>query len=464
LVSNLNMSNPIDYLGFTNSNQQLTWTADYTIPVTAYLWGGGGGGGGNDSNPGGAGSGGGFSQVSFFLSPGETLTVAVGAPGRAGASRRGSAPGGSQGASYFNSTNGYWGGPGGSAGPAGSSGGGGGGGGATVLLKNNTVIGIAGGGAGGGGGGNSGAAAGQNAPGSSGQLSNSGGGSGTNKTGDGGGGGGGGGGLQGGAGGTVPGGDQGGFAGSFGTSLGDIVFNPTGRNAANSSSSFYVGSPGVGGVTAASGSAGLAVIEFGITGVHVHDGTEFKPVSQIYIKQNNLWQSVKRTWIKQNNIWTPVVDSFSPIFNQITGNYGTPGKVCVGVCDEASSPSQSTMNSNWNTFLARFPTGQLYCLQPGDRGGMKVPPNFTSSGQGFGPILVNRDNGNSSNVSDWFAICNLGSVPSGTTVQYSIDNSGSMTTETVSASLALFLQQCSQAGLPTQRISMSDENWIAPFI
>jgi hypothetical protein len=459
------MSNPIDYLGFTNSNQQLIWTANYTIPVTAYLWGGGGGGGGNDSNPGGSGSGGGFSQVSFFLSPGETLTVAVGSPGRGGASGRGSAAGGSQGASYFNNFAGYWGGNGGTAGPSGSSGGGGGGGGATVLLKDNTVIGIAGGGGGGGGGGNTGAAAGQNAPGNSGQGSNPSGGDGTNKTGDGGGGGGGGGGLLGGNGGSVPGGDQGGFAGSFGTGLGDITFNATGRNAANNSSNFYVGSAGAGGIATTSGSAGLAVIEFGITGIHVHDGTDFRPVNQIYIKNNNVWQPVNRTWIKQNNVWTPIVGSFAPQFSKISGNYGVPSKVCIGVCDE-NSGSQSTMNSNWNTFLSRFPGSQLYCLQPGgpSSGSLKVPPNFTSSGQGFGPFTVNRDNGNFSSASDWFSICNLGSVPPGTLIQYSIDNSGSMTTRTVQASLNLFLTNCAQAGLITQQINMSGENWIAPFI
>lgn len=458
------MSQVIRALGFTNSNQQLIWNANYTVPVTAYLWGGGGGGGGNDSNAGGSGSGGGFSQVSFFLSPGETITVAVGAPGRAGASGRGSAPGGSQGASYFNNFGGYWGGNGGSAGPAGSSGGGGGGGGATVLLKNNSIIAVAGGGGGGGGGGNVGAARGQNAPGSAGQSSSTSGGNGANKSGDGGGGGAGGGGAQGGNGGSVPSGDQGGFAGSFGTGLGDVTINSLIRAAANSTSEYYSGTPGQGGGAAGAGTAGYAVLVFGITGIYVHDDIEFKPVGQVFVKQNDVWQAVRRTWIKQNGVWAPTEGSFAPIFSTVSGNYGTPGKVCIGVCDENDSTSQSTMNSNWNTFLSRFPSSQLYCLQPGRTSGMRVPPNFTSSGQGVGPILVNRDNGNSGAASDWFAICNLGSVVPGTVVQYSIDNSGSMTTSTVSASLNLLLSKCAQAGLPVQARGMSGENWIRPFI
>jgi hypothetical protein len=456
------MSQVIRALGFTNSNQQLTWTASYTVPVTAYLWGGGGGGGGNDSNPGGTGSGGGFSQVSFFLSPGEILTVAVGSPGRGGGSSQAAAPGGNPGASYFNSFTPYWGGMGGIAGSSGSSGGGGGGGGATVLLKNNNIIAIAGGGGGGGGGGNF--SAGQNAPNGS-QQSNTSGGNGTNKSGDGGGGGGGGGGAQGGNGGGVPSGDLGGFAGSFGSSSGNIVFNPTNRLPANNNNEYYSGSAGLGGASGGgSGTAGYAVFVFGITGTYVHNGLDFKPVGQIFVKQNNAWKSVRRTWIKQNGVWTPTDGSFAPQFSTISGNYGAPTRVCIGVADENNATPQSTMNSNWNTFLSRFPSSQLYCLQPGRTGGMRVPPNFNSSGQGFGPILVNRDNGNPAAASDWFAICNLGASPPGSLVLYSIDNSGSMRNSTVQASINLFLNKCSQAGLIVQSRSMSKENWIGPFI
>jgi len=460
------MSQVIRALGFSNSNQQLTWTASYTVPVTAYLWGGGGGGGGNDSNPGGNGSGGGYSQLSFFLSPGETLTVAVGSPGRSGASRQSSAPGGSPGASYFENSVAYWGGGGGSAGPSGSSGGGGGGGGSSVLLKNNSVIAVAGGGGGGGGGGNVGVALGQNAPGTGGQLSVSAGGNGVNKSGDGGGGGGGGGGQFGGVGGSVPSGDQGGFAGSFGTGLGDIVANATNRAPANVNNEYYFGSAGLGGSSGGAGTAGYAVFVFGITGTYVHDGIEFKPVGQIYVKQNNVWQSVRRTWIKQNDIWVPTDGSFAPAFAPIAGNYGTPTKICLGVADENNATSQSTMNSDWNTFLTRFPGSQLFCLQPGgpSRGGMRVPPNFVSSGQGFGPIAVNRDNGNAANASDWFVTCGLGSRPAGSLVEFSIDNSGSMRRSTVQASINLFLTKCSQAGLVVVERSMSRENWIGPFI
>jgi hypothetical protein len=87
-------------LGFTNSLQRLVWPSGADVPVTAYLWGGGGGGGGNDSAAGGPGGGGGFTEITFTVSAGDVIDVAVGGPGGGGASGRGSAAGGSAGASY----------------------------------------------------------------------------------------------------------------------------------------------------------------------------------------------------------------------------------------------------------------------------------------------------------------------------------------------------------------------------
>jgi hypothetical protein len=87
-------------LSYAPGVQRLVWPKGNNIPVTAYLWGGGGGGGGNDSNPGGNGQGGGATEVSFLVSEGDVLEVAVGGPGGAGQSRRGQAGGGIEGASF----------------------------------------------------------------------------------------------------------------------------------------------------------------------------------------------------------------------------------------------------------------------------------------------------------------------------------------------------------------------------
>jgi len=87
-------------LGYTPNVQQLVWPSGTDIPVTVYLWGGGGGGGGFDARPGGAGSGGGFTEVSFLVSAGDVIEVAVGGGGSAGPSSRSGGVGGVAGASY----------------------------------------------------------------------------------------------------------------------------------------------------------------------------------------------------------------------------------------------------------------------------------------------------------------------------------------------------------------------------
>lgn len=459
------MSKEIRALGFTNSLQQLIWNGNNNTPVIAYLWAAGGGGGGNDSGSGGAGSGGGFTQHNFVLNAGDVIEVAVGGRGGAGASRQGSAAGGGGGASYFTNSVGYYGGNGGSAGPVGSSGGGGGGGGSTVLLLNGTVISAAGGGGGGGGGGNVGARNGDDAPGGQGQSGTANnGGAGTTKTGDGGGGGGGGGGVFGGLGGGVRSGDQGAFAGANGLTSAPAQ-NSQGQTPGGQSNEYYRGSAGSGGGIAANGTAGYAVFEFDISGVFIHHEQSFQG-AETFVKVDGTWQPVEVTWIRSDGVWQPVVGSYAPEFVKISGNYGIPSKVCIGVCDENDATAQSTMNSNWNTFLSRFPGSELYSLQPGgpSRGGMRVPPNFTSSGRGFGPVAVNRDGGNAGQASDWFVICGLGSRPAGSLVEFAIDESGSMRSSTVAASINLLQSKCAQAGLLLVQKSMSRENWIAPFI
>jgi len=447
-------------LGYTGKIQQLVWQGSPAI-VTAYAWGGGGGGGGPDSNPGGEGSGGGFAQGTFTIVDGDILQVAVGGSGKTGAGGN-SAGGGYGGYSYIGGPN-YYGGNGGSSGPIGRSGAGGGGGGATVILLNGTPIVIAGGGAGGGGGGNVGDARGQSAPGESGSVGTTFGTDGDNKNGDGGGGGGGGGGQFGGRGGGLRSGDQGGLAGFYGTGLGEVTENSDVQQPANKNS-YYVGTPGVGGVPGSSGNAGYASLEFNIPGVYVKDEEQFKGAKSLSVKQNDVWNTVRSIWVKEDGVWKSVNGSIIPILTNINGNFGGPGRICMSVIDECSV-SSSTITSNWNTFL-NLQSGLLYLLQPGgpSQGNLKVPSNFNTSGQGIGPIEVARDNGNSNDASDWFSIANLSSALPGTTVELSIDTSGSMNRSTVSASYDYFIAQCSAAGINVVYRNMPGENWVAPFL
>ena len=81
----------------------------------------------------------------------------------------------------------------------------------------------------------------------------------------------------------------------------------------------------------------------------------------------------------------------------------------------------------------------------------------------FGPIVVNRDNNNVANVSDWYTICGLDSVPSGSKVGLFIDNSGSMTTDTVRKSFELLLSKCQARNIELVITENPNEDWITPF-
>ena len=81
----------------------------------------------------------------------------------------------------------------------------------------------------------------------------------------------------------------------------------------------------------------------------------------------------------------------------------------------------------------------------------------------FGPILVNRDNGNDVDASDWYDLCGLDSVPSGSKISLFLDNSGSMTTDTVRASFNRLLQRCNARNIEIVITENSSEDWITPF-
>ena len=214
---------------------------------------------------------------------------------------------------------------GGNSGGSGSSGAGGGSGGASVILLNGTPIAIAGGGGGGGGGGNTGDATGQSAPGTSGQTTAGtyAGQNGENKGGDGGGGGAGGGGYAGGNGGGVPGGDQGGYAGYYGSSLGDVVANPSGRVPGGTNQPYYSGSLGYGGLNTNSGSNGFVVLDMNVGGGSIKvDGT-WQGIQKTYVKTNGSWQPVQATYVKNNGVWSPINGSFAPVFTSVSGNWGS---------------------------------------------------------------------------------------------------------------------------------------------
>lgn len=142
-------------------------------------------------------------------------------------------------------------------------------------------------------------------------------------------------------------------------------------------------------------------------------------------------------------------------------NWETP--VCISVIDEVS-PLESQIRSDWLSFRSKYQNSVFWLLDPGGGSAaeLKVPSEYLSDPKANGPIAVSRDNGNVSLRSDWFTTCNLAAYPIGTAISLAIDNSGSMTLNSVLESLKLFRQKCSEAGLKLIEVEFNDERWPVP--
>ena len=88
----------------------------------------------------------------------------------------------------------------------------------------------------------------------------------------------------------------------------------------------------------------------------------------------------------------------------------------------------------------------------------------SSNGLTFGPVQVNRDNGNAANTSDWYTICDLDNVPDGSSIALFIDGSGSMTQAVVQASYELLVSKLAARNITITTVTNSQEDWITPFL
>jgi len=91
-------------------------------------------------------------------------------------------------------------------------------------------------------------------------------------------------------------------------------------------------------------------------------------------------------------------------------------------------------------------------------------PGSAATGFTFGPVVVNRDNGNAANITDWYKICNIDDLPEGSSIALFIDTSGSMTQATIQASYDAFLAKLNEKNITITAVSNSDEDWITPFL
>ena len=85
------------------------------------------------------------------------------------------------------------------------------------------------------------------------------------------------------------------------------------------------------------------------------------------------------------------------------------------------------------------------------------------TGKTFGPIHINRDNGNSANASDIYSICNLDQLADGSDVALFVDNSGSMTTATIQAAYDSLIAQLNARNMSVIVVTNASEDWISDF-
>ena len=91
-------------------------------------------------------------------------------------------------------------------------------------------------------------------------------------------------------------------------------------------------------------------------------------------------------------------------------------------------------------------------------------PGSQANGLTFGPVQVNRDNGNAAQATDWYAICDLDNVPDGSSIALFIDGSGSMTQAKVQASYDLLISKLNARGITITTVTNTNEDWITPFL
>ena len=91
-------------------------------------------------------------------------------------------------------------------------------------------------------------------------------------------------------------------------------------------------------------------------------------------------------------------------------------------------------------------------------------PGTNANGLTFGPVIVNRDDSNPGNESDWYKICNIDDLPEGSSIALFIDGSGSMTQATVQASYEKFVAKLNEKNITITTVTNTDEDWITPFL
>ncbi len=193
-----------------------------------------------------------------------------------------------------------------------------------------------------------------------------------------------------------------------------------------------------------------------------------KPITRNNIVDGTVESVVKRR--KAVGVLNIAEPKFSTVVSLDQGGVSPPpptapikvNPTCIAVIDEVS-PTPATIQTSYNAFRKTCPDSYLYLLQPSATANIQTPSGWSTTAGDFGPIKVNRDQGDRNLISDWYALATLDRLPDNSTVQLFIDNSGSMTTNTVQSSYDHFKLRCAERNIKIILYTNKQENWIAPF-
>lgn len=192
-------------------------------------------------------------------------------------------------------------------------------------------------------------------------------------------------------------------------------------------------------LTISSSGSGVGAIRCKVTATGVQESPKFSnTVSYVVVEAQKLV-----------NIETYTYSNATAKLSDFTfDEFGESTAVCISVVDETDNQydTQSEVDADWKDFRTNYPKRPFWILRPGNEN-VTLPTAWSSDSYTNGPIQVKRDGGNVSSRSDWFTLTELDKAPAGTNVSLVVDKSGSMTRQTVAASLDLFLQKCREAGI-----------------
>jgi hypothetical protein len=132
----------------------------------------------------------------------------------------------------------------------------------------------------------------------------------------------------------------------------------------------------------------------------------------------------------------------------IPGGELVANRWCITVIDEnRNSQSDAQVRQEYLDFRAAWPNRPMFILAVPESNGnsaLRLPLEWGQNPLDFGPIPVNRDNGNPALASDWFDLIGLQFLQPGGKIALFIDTSGSMNLSTVAASFNLFTQRITE--------------------